>query len=254
MSHDKLIQIIAGAVMVVLLAGSGVVGTTITESSSRHRLVMADTAADNDSPEVAVGIAMARSAACSSTCSGSANRLREEGKYYEAIETAETITKLQPRFRASGSSTRGTSRTTSQSPRRPRTSSGGSFGVRLLRDEGIPRTRTTCSCTGGGTDLSPQNPGVTDDANQYYKRNRRGMDRGPRPPPPRARDAHTRAGDRGLRQLARRGRHRARHHRGAIRKNPRRRVIAALEDLFGTEARSTRSADTPSTKSSTART
>ena len=33
MSHDKLIQIIAGAVMVVLLAGSGVVGTTITESS-----------------------------------------------------------------------------------------------------------------------------------------------------------------------------------------------------------------------------
>jgi hypothetical protein len=99
MTQDKLVQIIAGAIMLVLLGASGAVGTSITESSGRYQLVYADSAGENDRPEVAVGIAMgAFRGVFVNMLWIRANRLQEEGKYYEAIELAETITKLQPRF------------------------------------------------------------------------------------------------------------------------------------------------------------
>ncbi len=174
MSHDKLIQSIAGVVMLVLLAGSGVAGTSIAESSGKHRLVYADTAAENDSPEVAMGIAMgAFRGVFVNMLWIRANRLQEEGKYYEAIELAKTITKLQPRFpRVWVFQAWNLAYNISVATQTPEERwQWVDAGVRLLREEGIPQNPNDMLLH---KELSwiflHKIQGVTDDANQYYKR------------------------------------------------------------------------------------
>ena len=243
MSHDKLIQVIAGAVMVALLAGSGVVGTSITESSGRYRLVLADTVADNDSPEVAVGIAMgAFRGVFVNMLWIRANRLQEEGKYYEAIELAETITKLQPRFpRVWVFHAWNLAYNISVATQTPEERwQWVDSGVRLLRDEGIPQNPNDMLLH---KELSwiflHKIQGVTDDANQYYKRKvaeEWTVVLGPPPAPGpemRTRDQAIQAYASWLDNVATA----PDSVEGAIEKEPLvAELIAALEDLFGTES------------------
>ncbi|RNC80835.1 MAG: hypothetical protein ED559_03260 [Phycisphaera sp.] len=174
MTHDKLIQIIAAVVMLVLLGGSGVVGTTITESTGRHKLVYADSAGENDRPEVAVGIAMgAFRGVFVNMLWIRANRLQEEGKYYEAIELAETITKLQPRFpRVWIFHAWNLSYNISVATQTPDERwQWVSAGVRLMRNEAIPKNPNDMLIHKELAWIFVHKiQGVTDDANQYYKR------------------------------------------------------------------------------------
>lgn len=174
MSHDRLIQIIAGVVMLGFLAGSGVFGTSITESSGRHKLVYADTAGENDRPEVAAGIAMgAFRGIFVNMLWIRANRLQEEGKYYEAIELAETITRLQPRFPRvwifhAWNLAYNISVATNTPDERWQWVMAG---VRLLRDEAIPQNPNDMLLYKELAWIFVHKiEGVTDDANQYYKR------------------------------------------------------------------------------------
>ncbi len=174
MTHDKLIQIIAGSIMLVFLGASGVVGTSITESSGRHQLVYADSAGENDRPEVAVGIAMgAFRGVFVNMLWIRANRLQEDGKYYEAIELAETITKLQPRFpRVWVFHAWNLSYNISVATQTPEERwQWVDAGVRLLRNEAARQNPNDMLIH---KELAwifiHKIQGVTDDVNQYYKR------------------------------------------------------------------------------------
>ncbi len=243
MSHDKLIQIIAGVIMLVLLGGSGVVGTSIAESSGKHRLVYADTAADNDRPEVAVGIAMgAFRGVFVNMLWIRANRLQEDGKYYEAIELAETITRLQPRFpRVWVFHAWNLAYNISVATQTPEERwQWVDAGVRLLREEGIPQNPNDMLIH---KELAwiflHKIQGVTDDANQHYKRKiaeEWTVVLGPPPPPSpemRTREAAMQAYGNWLGAVASAPDSVA----GAINKEPLvADLIAALEDLFGSES------------------
>ena len=242
MSHDKLIQSIAGVVMLVLLAGSGIAGTSIAESSGKHRLVYADTAAENDSPEVAMGIAMgAFRGVFVNMLWIRANRLQEEGKYYEAIELAKTITKLQPRFpRVWVFQAWNLAYNISVATQTPEERwQWVDAGVRLLREEGIPQNPNDMLLH---KELSwiflHKIQGVTDDANQYYKRKvaeEWTVVLGPPPPPSpemRTREAAMAAYGNWLGVVA----SAPDSVEGAINREPLvADLISALESLFGTE-------------------
>jgi len=241
-SHDKLIQSIAGVVMLVLLAGSGIAGTSIAESSGKHRLVYADTAAENDSPEVAMGIAMgAFRGVFVNMLWIRANRLQEEGKYYEAIELAKTITKLQPRFpRVWVFQAWNLAYNISVATQTPEERwQWVDAGVRLLREEGIPQNPNDMLLH---KELSwiflHKIQGVTDDANQYYKRKvaeEWTVVLGPPPPPSpemRTREAAMAAYGNWLGVVA----SAPDSVEGAINREPLvADLISALESLFGTE-------------------
>lgn len=93
------IQLLAGLVGVGCLVGSGVVATQLSASSGRHRLVYTDTAEEGQPWQVGVGIAMgAFRGMFVNYLWIRANQLKEDGRFYEAIDLARTITKLQPRF------------------------------------------------------------------------------------------------------------------------------------------------------------
>ncbi|MEO1007358.1 MAG: hypothetical protein AAFX79_02205 [Planctomycetota bacterium] len=93
------VQIIAIALCILSLGLSGVVSAQLTASAGRHKLTYAERAEEGDPPEVAVGIAMgAFRGLFVNMLWIRANQLKEEGKYYEAVDLARAITKLQPRF------------------------------------------------------------------------------------------------------------------------------------------------------------
>ena len=99
MRRDTVIQLIAAACMVVLLGASAVLALQISASTGKNRLVYADKAEAGDPPQVALGIAMgAFRGLFVNYLWMRANNLKEEGKYYEAIDLSKTITRLQPRF------------------------------------------------------------------------------------------------------------------------------------------------------------
>ena len=99
MRRDTWIQLGALGVMLVFLTGAGVLTMGIAASVGRNRLVYADSAEKGDPPEVAAGIAMgAFRGIFVNFLWMRANALKEEGKYYEAVDLSKTITRLQPRF------------------------------------------------------------------------------------------------------------------------------------------------------------
>ncbi len=99
MRRDTLIQLLAGLAMVLFLAASAVLGTQIASSTGRNRLVYADAAEDGDPKTVSLGIALgAFRGLFVNYLWIRANDLKQEGKYYEAVDLAKTITRLQPRF------------------------------------------------------------------------------------------------------------------------------------------------------------
>ncbi|HVU64398.1 MAG TPA: hypothetical protein VHC70_10505 [Phycisphaerales bacterium] len=99
MRRDTRIQLVALACMLALMACSGVLATQIAASVGKNRLVYADKAEAGDPPQVSLGIAMgAFRGLFVNYLWIRANDLKQEGKFYEAVDLAKTITKLQPRF------------------------------------------------------------------------------------------------------------------------------------------------------------
>lgn len=99
MRRDRTIQFTALGLMLVFLTVQGVLSTQLAASVGRNRLVFADRAEAGDPPEVALGIAMgAFRGVFVNFLWIRANTLKEQGKYYESVDLARTITRLQPRF------------------------------------------------------------------------------------------------------------------------------------------------------------
>lgn len=96
---DRWIQVVCAIVLAICVGGSAVVAPAVTAEAARSQLVYTDEANAADPPEVAVGIAMgAFRGLFVNYLWLRANKLKEEGKYYEAIELSNAITRLQPRF------------------------------------------------------------------------------------------------------------------------------------------------------------
>ncbi|MGP1271758.1 MAG: hypothetical protein ACTS22_00330 [Phycisphaerales bacterium] len=174
MNRDRIVQIAAGVLLVGLLAVSGVLGGSLTESIGTNRLVYADSAAENDRPEVAMGIAMgAFRGVFVNMLWFRANELKEAGKFHEAVELSRAITRLQPRFPRvwvfhAWNLAYNISVTTQTAEERWRWVQSG---VRLLREEALRANPNDMLIH---KELAwifiHKIQGVTDDANQYYKR------------------------------------------------------------------------------------
>ncbi|NRA56642.1 MAG: hypothetical protein HRU13_00780 [Phycisphaerales bacterium] len=99
MPQGRMTQLIAIVVCFALFGLSGFVSADLTASAGRHKLSYTETAEEGDPPQVALGIAMgAFRGLFVNILWIRANELKEEGKYYEAVDLARAITRLQPRF------------------------------------------------------------------------------------------------------------------------------------------------------------
>lgn len=99
MRRETRVQLIAGVVLLGALALAGAFAVALAASTGRHRLVHTDTAEEGQPPQVAAGIAMgAFRGLFVNVLWIRANNLKEEGRYYEAMDLARAITHLQPRF------------------------------------------------------------------------------------------------------------------------------------------------------------
>src|SRR5687767_15736423 len=99
MRRERIVQLAALGVMIACLAASQVVTASLASSAGRNRLVYTDSAEEGDPPEVAIGIAMgAFRGLFVNMLWMRANDRKNEGRYYDAVDLARTITKLQPRF------------------------------------------------------------------------------------------------------------------------------------------------------------
>ncbi|GAB4555346.1 MAG: hypothetical protein Tsb0013_18090 [Phycisphaerales bacterium] len=97
--RDTIIQLICGAILIVCCTASGVLSTNIASEAGKSQLVYADRATEGDPPAVAYGVAMgAFRGLFVNYLWMRATRLKEEGKFHEAIQLSEAITTLQPRF------------------------------------------------------------------------------------------------------------------------------------------------------------
>lgn len=100
MTHrDITIQAICAFLLALCVGASAVLSTNIASEAGRSQLVYSDRATEGDPPAVAYGIAMgAFRGLFVNYLWLRANRLKEEGKFHEAIQLSEAITTLQPRF------------------------------------------------------------------------------------------------------------------------------------------------------------
>ena len=174
MGRDRLVQIVSAAVLLLSLGVSGVLATRVSAEAGRAQLVYTDVAADGDPPAVAAGIAMgAFRGLFVNYLWLRATRLKEEGKFYEAIELSSAITKLQPRFPRvwafhAWNMAYNISVATKTADERWQWVRAG---IRLLRDEAIPMNPNDVLLH---KELAwifiHKVQGYTDDANRYYKR------------------------------------------------------------------------------------
>ena len=167
------VQIIAAVVMLLCFVVSGVSSSAIAASAGRHRLVYTDTAAEGDPPQVAVGIAMgAFRGMFVNWLWIRANEEKMAGRYHEAIELADAITTLQPRFpRVWAFHAWNMAYNISVKTRTPEERwQWVMAGVRLLQKEGIKHNPNDLLLH---KELAwiylHKIQGVTDDANQFYK-------------------------------------------------------------------------------------
>lgn len=167
-------RLIAIIVLALGLAGSGVMNSVLAASVGRHELAYTDRAEDGDPPQVAIGIAMgALRGLFVNYLWIRANTAKEEGRYFEAVELARQITRLQPRFPRVWSfhawNLAYNISVTTQTPEERW--EWVNSGLRLLRDEGI---RANPSDMLMHRELAwiflHKIGGYTDDSNQYYKR------------------------------------------------------------------------------------
>ena len=99
MRHNTKVILIALCVMLVSIGGSGALNVAIAASQGRHDLTYTDKAEDGAPIEVTLGVAMgAFRGIFVNVLWLRANNAKEEGRFYESIELARSITKLQPRL------------------------------------------------------------------------------------------------------------------------------------------------------------
>jgi hypothetical protein len=172
--QDRIVQWIAGAVLAISLALSGTTATMISSSAGRHKLTFTDQAEKGAPPQVALGIAMgAFRGLFVNFLWIRANDLKQEGKFFEAIELANAITQLQPRFprvwvfHAWNMAYNISVATQTREERWQWVNAG----IRLIRDRGIRANPDDMLLH---RELAwiylHKIQGYTDDANQYYKR------------------------------------------------------------------------------------
>jgi hypothetical protein len=171
---DRIIQIIAASVLVLAIGASGVVATAMSAEAGRAQLAYTDEANEGDPPEVALGIAMgAFRGLFVNYLWLRANRLKEDGKFYEAIELSSVITRLQPRFpRVWVFHAWNMAYNISVATYTPQERwLWVNAGVNLLRDQAIPRNPNDVLLH---KELAwmflHKIQGFADDANRYYKR------------------------------------------------------------------------------------
>ncbi|MBL8747117.1 MAG: hypothetical protein JNK58_12280 [Phycisphaerae bacterium] len=174
MNRDTTIQLVALLVLVLAMASSAMLSTASIAESGRAQLTYTDEATEGDPPEVAIGIAMgAFRGLFVNYLWIRANKLKEEGKFYEAIELASVITKLQPRFpRVWGfhawNMAYNISVSTNTAAERWQWVKAG---IDLLRKEAIPRNPSDVVLHRElAWTFVHKVQGYADDANHYYKR------------------------------------------------------------------------------------
>ena len=101
MTHDRLIQVCAGVILIGATAVSGVVLPRLTEISERHVLRYTDVAVEGAPPVVALGTAIgALRGVIVDYLWIKVHLMKQKGLYYEVMADSDLITKLQPRFSA----------------------------------------------------------------------------------------------------------------------------------------------------------
>lgn len=174
MTRDTRVQVLASTVLIVALLCSSVLATHLSALAGRHRLTYTEQAEQGQPWEVAAGIAMgAFRGIFVNWLWIRANNLKEEGKFYEANQLADVITRLQPRFPrvwVFHAWNMAYNISVSTHTRRERWD-WVRAGVALLRDEAIPANPNDMYIH---KELAwiflHKIGGITDDANGYYKR------------------------------------------------------------------------------------
>jgi len=200
MSRDRNIQFIAAAAAVASLAGASVLTPSIAAQAGRAQLSYTVEAEEGAPPEVAVGVALgAFKGLFVNVLWLRVQQLKEEGRFFDAIEVASTITTLTPRFPRvwafHGWNLAYNISVATQTPEERW--EWVQAGIRILRDEGIPKNP---NATALYRELAwiylHKIQGFTDDANHYYKQQvarHWSIVMGPPPPDPLAEDADVQA-------------------------------------------------------------
>lgn len=167
-------RLISILLILTSLAGSMVMVPAIAASAGRHKITQTERAEDSDPPEVSLGIAMgAFRGLFVNILWMRANDMKEQGLFHEAIELANTITKLQPRFpRVWVFHAWNLAYNISVETQTPEERYQWVLaGVRLLRDEAIPANPNDLMLHKElAWILLHKIGGYTDDANRFYKR------------------------------------------------------------------------------------
>ena len=99
MNRNLTIQGVCVLIVALCLTATSALSVELTAEAGRAQLVYTDQAQEGDPPEVALGIAMgAFRGLFVNYLWIRATKLKEEGKFHEAIELSSAITRLQPRF------------------------------------------------------------------------------------------------------------------------------------------------------------
>lgn len=174
MSRDAKTQWVAGGLMALALAASMGLSVQMTSIAGRAKMTYTDRAEDGDRWEVSLGVAMgAFRGLFVNALWIRANDMKEAGKYYEAVELARAITRLQPRFprvwvfHAWNLAYNISVMTKTREERW----NWVNQGIRILRDEGIPANPNDMLMHKELAWIYAHKiQGFTDDANNYYKR------------------------------------------------------------------------------------
>ena len=151
MQRNRIIQLSSGTVAMLCLFTAGLLGPRINASAARHQLVYVDRAEENAPPQVALGIAMgALRGVFVNYLWIRANRLKEEGKFHEAMTLARAITTLQPRFPGRVDLSRlehGLQHLGHRQHARRTVGSGSTKASACCATRALSTTPTRCSCT-----------------------------------------------------------------------------------------------------------
>jgi hypothetical protein len=174
MGANMKVRLIAIMTLLIGLGGSVFMNASVAASVGRYELSYTDRAEDGDPPQVAIGIAMgALRGMFVNYLWIRANDAKEQGRYFEAVELARQITRLQPRFPRvwvfhAWNLAYNISVTTQTPEERWQWVSAG---INLLRDEGL---RANPNDMFLHKELAwifmHKIGGYTDDSNLYYKR------------------------------------------------------------------------------------
>jgi len=173
-SSSRIVHLVCLGILALCLIASGVLSTALAAEAGRSQLVYSDQVQDGDPPEIAVGIAMgAFRGLFVNYLWLRATKLKEEGKFYEAIELSSAITRLQPRFpRVWAFHSWNMAYNISVATNTPEERwEWVNAGIRLLRDEGIPKNPNDVLLHKELAWIFVHKiQSFTDDANRFYKR------------------------------------------------------------------------------------